>query len=199
MRAVNLLPRDDRRQRGAGLQKSNPVVLGGVISTVALTAILAAWFLTASAGVADNQKRRDAAQAELAATPLPPPTAPGASQLEQEKSARIAALSSALAGRLAWDRILRELSLVLPEDVWLESLAATAPNAAGTAEGASGAAFTINGKTYSQDGVARLLARLEVVPHLSGVQLQHSSSATSETGRKVVEFSINAVVKAAGA
>jgi hypothetical protein len=37
-----------------------------------------------------------------------------------------------------------------------------------------------------------------VVPHLSNVQLQHSTVATSETGRKVVEFSINATVKGAG-
>jgi len=199
VRAVNLLPRDDRRQRGAEARRNNPVLVGGVAGTVLVTAILAAWFLTASAGVADNQKRRDAAQAELAATPVPPPTSPGASELEQEKSARIAALSSALAGRLAWDRVLRELSLVLPDDVWLESLSAQAPKGAAAAAGPAGAAFTINGKTYSHDGVARLLARLAVVPHLTSVQLQHSTLAPSETGRKVVEFSINAAVKAAGA
>jgi Tfp pilus assembly protein PilN len=68
--------------------------------------------------------------------------------------------------------------------------ASAAPSAAG---------FTINGRTYSHDGVARLLSRLAVVPHLAGVQLQHSALSTSETGRKVVEFSINATVKAAGA
>jgi Tfp pilus assembly protein PilN len=197
VRAVNLLPRDDRRQRGAESRRNNPVLIGSVAGTVFVTALLAAWFLTASAGVADNQKRRDAAQAELAATPVPPPTAPGASQLEQEKTARIAALSSALAGRLAWDRVLRELSLVLPDDVWLTSLDAKAPAAASA--GTSSAGFTINGRTYSHDGVARLLSRLAVVPHLSGVQLQHSALATGETGRKVVEFSINATVKAAGA
>jgi hypothetical protein len=38
-----------------------------------------------------------------------------------------------------------------------------------------------------------------VVPQLSNVQLLHSAMATSDTGRKVVEFSINATVKAAGA
>lgn len=195
MRAVNLLPRDDRRQRSGPSQK-NPLLVGGVAGTVLVTAIIAAAFLIASGGVADSQARHDAAQAELAATPVPPPTAPGASQLDQEKSARITALSSALAGRLAWDRVLREVSLVLPDDVWLMSLSAQAPTAAATPGAAAG--FTINGRTYSHDGVARLLARLAVVPHLSNVQLLHSASATSETGRKVVEFSINANVKAAG-
>lgn len=172
------------------------MLVGAVAGTVLVTAILAAWFLTASTGVADNQARRDAAQAELAATPVPPPTTPGSSQLEQEKTARIAALSTVLGGRLAWDRVLREVSLVLPDDVWLTNLSAQAPTAASPT---SAAGFAINGRTYSHDGVARLLARLSVVPHLSNVQLQHSSVATSTTGRKVVEFSINATVKAAGA
>jgi Tfp pilus assembly protein PilN len=197
VRAVNLLPRDDRRQRSKSTQ-NNPLLISGVAGTVLVTAILAAMFLTASGGVAENQKSRDAAQAELAATPAPPPPVPGQSELAVEKSARIGALSSALAGRLAWDRVLRELSLVLPDDVWLTSLSAQAPTAGAVASPTAAAGFTINGRTYSHDGVARLLARLSVVPHLTNVQLQHSSRATSETGRKVVEFAIQATVKAAG-
>jgi Tfp pilus assembly protein PilN len=192
VRAVNLLPKDDRRQRGAEARRNNPVLIGGVAGAVLVTAILCAWFLTASAGVADNQKRRDAAAAELSATPVPPPTSPQSSVLEQEKAARVTALSSALGSRLAWDRLLREFALVLPDDVWLTSM--QAPTA-----GASASGFAVNGRTYSQDGVARLLARLALVPHLTNVTLQHSSAATSETGRKVVEFTINATVRGVGA
>ena len=193
MRAVNLLPKDDGRKGGPSF-RDNPLVIGGAVGTVLVTAVLAAMFLTASTSVADNEKHRDAVQAELAATPVPAPTVPGTSELEQEKNARIGALSAALSGRLAWDRVLREVSLVLPDDVWLSSLSATAPvGASGTTAG-----FSINGRTYSHDGVARLLARLSVVPHLSNVQLLHSSVATSNTGRKVVEFSISASVKGAG-
>lgn len=192
MRAVNLLPRDDARSKS---RQTNPVVLGGVIAGVAATAIIAAAFLTVSAGVADKQERLDAAQSELDATPVPPPADTSASTLQQEKGQRVVALSTALAKRVAWDRILRELSLVLPEDVWLSTLSAKAPSAAAEAP----AGFTITGKTYSHDGVARLLARLAVVPHLSAVQLQHSSVTPSEAGRPVVEFSIQALVKAPGA
>lgn len=193
MRAVNLLPKDDRRQRGAEARRNNPVLIGGVAGAVLVTAILCAWFLTASAGVADNQKRRDAAAAELSATPVPAPTSAQSSALQQQKVARVTALSSALGGRLAWDRVLREFALVLPDDVWLTSMSAQAPTGGGTS------GFTINGRTYSQDGVARLLARLALVPHLTNVTLQHSSAATSETGRKIVEFTINATVKGAAA
>ncbi|HEY7148879.1 MAG TPA: PilN domain-containing protein [Gaiellaceae bacterium] len=194
MRAVNLLPKDDRRQRGAEARRQNPVLIGGVSGAVLVTAILCAWFLTASGGVANNQKRRDAAQAELAATPVPAPTSSDSSALEQEKGARVAALSGALGTRLAWDRVLREFALVLPDDVWLTSLSAQSPSAGGGTAG-----FSIIGRTYSQDGVARLLARLALVPHLTNVTLQSSASTVSETGRKVVEFTINATLKGVGA
>jgi Tfp pilus assembly protein PilN len=191
VRAVNLLPRDDARTRS---RQRNPVPIAGIAAGVAATAILAAVFLSVSAGVADKQERLDAAQAELDATPVPPPTDSSATALEQERGQRVIALSTALGRRVAWDRILRELSLVLPEDVWLSTLSAKAPSP--TAEAPAG--FTITGKTYSHDGVARLLARLAVVPHLSAVQLQHSSKTPSEAGRDVVEFSIQALIKAPG-
>ena len=194
MRAVNLLPRDDPRSSS---RQTNPIVLVGVIGAVAATAILAAFFLTVSAGVADKQSRLDAAQAELDATPVPPPADTSGATLEQEKSARVLALSTALVTRIAWDRVLREISLVLPEDVWLSTLSAKAPGPAAVAAPTAG--FTITGKTYSHDGVARLLARLAVVPQLTGVQMQHSTLVASESGRPVVEFSIQAVVKGPGA
>lgn len=194
MRAVNLLPRDDVRARS---RQTSPVLVGGVVAALVATGLLAALFLTVSAGVADKQERLDAKQAELDATPVPPPADGSAASLQQEKGQRVVALSTALGKRLAWDRVLRELSLVLPEDVWLTTLSAKAPvEAAGVAPAAG---FTITGNTYSHDGVARLLSRLAVVPHLSGVQLQHSSLSTSEAGRRVVEFSIQAVVKGPGA
>jgi Tfp pilus assembly protein PilN len=194
MRAVNLLPRDD--PRGSSRQ-TNPLVLIGVVGAVAATALLAAFFLMVSAGVADKQARLDAAQSELDATPVPPPADTSNATLEQEKSARVVALSTALVTRIAWDRVLREISLVLPEDVWLTTLAAKAPGPAAVATPTAG--FTITGKTYSHNGVARLLARLAVVPQLTNVQMQHSTVGTSESGRPIVEFSIQAVVKGPGA
>jgi Tfp pilus assembly protein PilN len=190
MRAVNLLPRD--LPRPASRQK-NPVAVGGLVAGLVATAILAAVFLTVSAGVADHRERLDAAQAKLDATPVPPPTDNSAATLEQERTQRVVALSTALGKRVAWDRVLRELSLVLPDDVWLATLSAKAPG-----DAAAPAGFTITGKTYSHDGVARLLARLAVVPHLTAVQLQHSSLTPSEAGRPVVDFSIVAAVKAPG-
>ena len=52
----------------------------------------------------------------------------------------------------------------------------------------------VTGRTYSHDGVARLLSRLQVVPDLINVQLL-SSSLSTVAGHDVVEFSIAADIK----
>lgn len=200
MRAVNLLPREDAR---ALRQRHVPnlALLVAVLSAVVLTALLSGWFLVASSNVTQKHEELDVARAELAATP-PPPVQPQTNDgLRQEKDQRLTALSTALSGRLAWDRVLRELSLVLPEDIWLSSLQAKSPAMTVATPGVvapTTGGFTLTGHTYSHDGVARLLGRLELVPHLTGVQLQ-SSTLTELSGRPVVEFTILAGVRQPGA
>jgi Tfp pilus assembly protein PilN len=194
VRAVNLLPskkeiRERRRQ-------PNVVALGGVLGAVAVTAALALWFLSASGAVTERQSEVDALRAELAAIPAPAPLNTSGDALQQEKAARVTALSAALGKRVAWDRVLRELSLVMPNDVWLTTLQATSPTASGSTTG--GGAFSISGRTYSHDSVARLLARLSLVPDLEQVKLEKSTLNKIE-GKDIVEFTIGAAVRAKGA
>ena len=125
MRAVNLLPKDQAQARGS--LPSTPVLVG-VCSAVLVTAILGAMFMMQSAKVTKEQQKLDALQARVDALPPAPagPTA-GTTQLASEHGARVAALSAALSNRVAWDRVFREFSLVLPDDVWLTSLTAQSP------------------------------------------------------------------------
>jgi Tfp pilus assembly protein PilN len=192
MRAVNLLPRDDRRQRAQPGAVLLTAVLGGVLAT----AVLAGGFLMTSSSVSEHQSNVDALRAELAAIPPAAEAPVDSSGLETEKSQRVTLLGKALGSRIAWDRILREISLVLPEDIWLESMAANAPDpnfvpTPGATEAPAGV-FTITGYSYSHDGVARLLARLSVVPQLSRPVLGSSVIDKSNEERNVVKFTISA-------
>jgi Tfp pilus assembly protein PilN len=91
------------------------------------------------------------------------------------------------------------VALVLPDDVWLTNVAGTVPlePAASTAPPAAtpsalpaaSTALTLQGSTYSQAGVARLLSRLEVVPDLKNVQLQ-SSTAGVVGKQRIINFTI---------
>lgn len=194
MRAVNLLPsKKEARERR---RQPNVVALGGVLGAVAVTAALSLWFLTVSGTVTERQSEVDGLRAELAAIPAPAPRDTSGDLLQQEKAARITALSAALGQRIPWDRVLRELSLVTPNDVWLTTLQATSPTAAASSTG--GGAFSIGGRTYSHDSVARLLARLSLVPDLEQVKLEKSTLNKVE-GKDIVEFTIGASVRARGA
>lgn len=200
MRAVNLLPRDGQREK----RKPQTLQLVAVVGVVLATGLICASFLMKSSAVAQERTNLDLAHKELAA--IPPPAAVHAADpgLQQTRNARLTAVASALDRRVPWDRLLRQLSLVLPEDVWLTTLSARSPSAATTTDaapalpGAAPDTFVFSGYSYSHESVARLLARLAVVPDLANVQLQRSA-LTRVAGRQIVQFTIVASLRFGGA
>lgn len=191
MKAVNLLPREfDQGKSGP----SKPVLIGCAGAVVA-TVVLAGGYMQGSSALGKQNAALADVQARLAAVPQPiqqPATVTG---LPAERLARVTALSSALSTRVAWDRVLREVSLVLPDDVWLSSLNGAIPTAPGVSPGQG---LHISGFTYSQASVARLLARLTVIPDVEHVAL-NSSSQTDVGSRKVIQFDIGADLKTVNA
>jgi Tfp pilus assembly protein PilN len=223
MRAVNLLPRDAPKRR----KRPAVVVQLAVLAPFVVGSLLAAGYLLESSKVNDNRVTLQALQDELAALPAPASTSQTDAALAVQRDQRIAALAAALQGRIAWDRVLREISSVLPEDVWLTTLSAQSPQTqpitpvttpattdtttttTTTSEGDGGETTTtpapvppapepaplrLNGYTYSQEGVARLLSRLTVIPDLQEVKLIQSVQATVAE-REVVSFQIQASVR----
>jgi Tfp pilus assembly protein PilN len=198
MRAVNLLPRQHVEQRR---EAPNPVVLLAVIGGAAVVLALAAGALLASRSVDRQRQALSTAQAVLAVTPahhVSAQTNAFRSTVLNDREQRSLALASAIGKRVAWDRILRRFALVLPNDVWLTSLTGTVPLDPATPVAAAATpsalpppatALTIAGYTYSQDGVARLLERLAVIPDLKNVQLQNSQTSLVG-GQNVINFTI---------
>jgi Tfp pilus assembly protein PilN len=203
MRAINLLPRDDTRR---GPQRPQWVVVVPVIAAVVLSGVLSILFLNASGKVKDKQAQLTQLNDELAAIPTPDASKVRTQNaLVADKATRVTALNAALSRRVAWDRVFRELSLVLPDDVWLSTLAAKAPmsssvattTATPTGTAVAATQFTLDGYTYSHAAVARLLSRLAVVPDLVNVQLQQSTLTKVGTAQ-VVHFVIAADVRTPG-
>jgi Tfp pilus assembly protein PilN len=197
MRAVNLLPRDTT-QKSAVKKEQIPFVVGGCVGLV-VTALIASQYLSQSGKVASERQTLQDLKAQLAALPAPPPgPTPQQTRLVGEQTTRLTALQAALQSRVAWDRVLRKFSLVLPEDVWLTQLSLKSPVSPATnvAPEGSGAptGFSIEGSTYSHDAVARLLSRLSVVSDLTNVQLISSSAEIIE-GQSIVKFNISADIR----
>jgi Tfp pilus assembly protein PilN len=203
VRAVNLLPGDEANQG----RKVPPLpVLAGCIGTVVISALLALMFLSGNAGVAKKQHALEQVQAEYAAIPAPAPASPVVAELPKQRQTRVTALATVLGQRVAWDRLLREVSQVVPSDVWLIALNALAPSISPLpAGGVPPQSFNVTGCTYSQDSVARFLARLSVVPDLTGMNLGSSSTGSGGGGgggqcpAGMFTFILQGAVRAAGA
>ena len=187
MRAVNLLPRDEAKRSFAA---KRGVVFGSAGGAALVTAVLVSMVISAGGAVEEKQAELDALRAQIAAISAAPEGETNNNDaLAAEKGARVGALSSALTSRIAWDRVLRQVSLILPEDVWLTNLAASVPKATVGGPAAAASGFTLTGSTYSQNGVARFLSRLSVIPDLENVRLQSSQSALVAK-RELVQFTI---------
>jgi Tfp pilus assembly protein PilN len=199
MRAVNLLPR--QQQVAQKRARPNPVALGAMIGGAAVLLAVVGGFLLANRSVDRQRQALADARAVLAATPahkLSARTQAFRATLLSQREQRSLALAAAIGKRVAWDRILRRVALVMPDDVWLQSVSGSVPlnsalpataTTAPSALPATATAVTIQGYTYSQNSVARLLERLEVVPDLENVQLQTSQS--QQLGNQtVINFTI---------
>jgi len=182
MRAVNLLPRDAERVRSEGARIPILITAGGVAAVTAVAVVL-----SFSASGTASERRAELASIEDAIALVPRSGTPAVSQavLVQERTERVSALAAALTTRLPFDRLFRELSLVLPEDAWLTGITASAPvstTPTGAPPGGTSRTtatetqgVTIQGATYSHQSVARVLARLSVIPSLENVRLTASA------------------------
>jgi type IV pilus assembly protein PilM len=206
-RGVDLIPRDIAKAT-RGSRNLLPVLLPA--AAVVPIAALGFVFAQTHSKVSDRHDKLSAAQTTLASLPQPkgPQIDPG---LAADEAARASAVAQVLGGRTSWDGMLRDLSRVLPEKVWLTNLHATVPSplsavlvgtaapvasTTGTAPAAP-TGVTIKGYTYKQADVAVLLARLVALPSFQNVQLQ-SSTVSQVADKDVVSFTILADLGGAG-
>ncbi len=208
MRSVNLLPSDAKT---AARKRPSLVAVALPVAVAVPVAALGFLFVSAQGNVSDSQARLDAIRAEISALPQPQGPEIDAS-LQGDQAQRAQAVANVLGSRVPWDAVLRDVSRVLPENVWLTSLqaqvvstaagqlTAAAPVAAPATPGLPSAptGALIDGFTYSQPDVARLLARLATLPTLTNVTL--TSSKVEVKGKKpVVHFQIAADLITGGA
>ena len=201
MRAVNLLPRQQVQQTR---ERPNALVLLAAIGGGAVLLALVAGTLVANRSVDREKQALASARAVLAVTPdhqLSAQTQSFRQQVLTQREQRSLALASALGKRVSWDRVLRRFALVLPDDVWLNSVTGNVPldpepatAATSTALPTAATELTIQGYTYSQASVARLLERLSVVPDFTDAQLK-SSQSTTVSNQKVISFTIVANIR----
>jgi Tfp pilus assembly protein PilN len=206
MRAVNLLPIEARpgsRLLTVGREASARRVLSRAGIAAGVLAVAFTGLTVHQRGIVDDRRnelhdvetRLVAAEARAADVKA----AQAASQ------ARLAAFQTVVEQRIMWEDVLRDLSRVLPANVWLTTLTANSPTstagaaaAAATAitPGATPTGFTIVGSADSQVRVADILDRLALLPWLTNVTLQSSVRGSAE--ESTLQFTIGATLGSTG-
>jgi len=197
VRALNLLPRDEVKVRS-----TRPVLQYAGVALLAVIVVggLGFFFMNEHSKIDERQSAVEDLEAQIAALEAFEQTSPQEGvALAGEALTRASALSTALDDRVVWDRLLRDLSLTLPDDVWFQSVATSvaatpAPNEEVAAAVPAVQLVTISGFARTQAGLAQLISRLGVLPELGSLQLQ-SGNVVELGGEEVVEFGITAILK----
>ena len=186
MRPVNLLPPEER----AHVRGEQGMLAYAVVGALALVLALVVFMVVTGNKIDDKKSELSALQArEQAATAQAQALAPYA-EFAGLAQARDATISSLAKSRFNWERVLRELALVLPENVWLTSVTGTVSPAV-TVEGgggnplranAPGPALELIGCADGQDTVAGFVAALKDIDGVTRVGLDSSELPTGSTG-----------------
>ena len=200
MRAVNFLPRESRSGHGR-TTSVDPFVVVGAVLTVVVLLMVGGGFALGRSHASSQQQELDAARAQLAAAvarqaaanPGKPVVATPAvvGQIPTWK----AAVATALSTRAPYDLVLAQLGRLVPPRVTVASLtlgAGATRSAAATA--GSGGDLAIGGTAFNNKDVAQLLARLALIPQVTGAQL---TSSVTDPKTRIVTFTISAQLKGA--
>jgi Tfp pilus assembly protein PilN len=199
MKRMNLLPPEERakasRERG---------LMWVIIALVALIAILGVVYLWQNNQVGDKEDQAAQLEADIAAVQTQAAALQQYAVLQTKRTEMTSTAKSIDAARVPWSTIFEEISLVIPENVRLQSLtcavpanmlpgAAAAPEVAGTELAAD---ITFTGQTYEHKDVAEFMTRLGLLPQLTNIQLSSSAKAAStETTQSLTTFTVTASLR----
>ncbi len=180
MKAVNLLPEGHRPRRGSGGKQGSSYVLLGVLG--ALLVALVVYVLTLNS---INSGRDDiaVAKAETEQAQAQTRSLSAYGDFAKVKEKRVAAVTQLAKGRFDWERLVRELAHVLPEDVWLVKTDASASGSldgADSTDAAGAPVVKLSGCARDQSQVAVTLVRLRELQGADDVKLDRSAKPTED-------------------
>jgi type II secretory pathway pseudopilin PulG len=178
MQAVNLIPGDQRRARPSGERSGGGYVVLGVLAVLLVMAV--AYVMTANS-VNDSSSQAKKAQQEADTLEAQASQLDSFTDFASIKEQRLAAVVTAAETRFDWERLMRELSRVMPAGSWLQTTQASvlgdpteivAP--ADPLAAPSGPSATFVGCTPKQSEVAKILVRLRSLHRVADVELNES-------------------------
>ena len=181
MRPVNLIPSNERRG-DTSVSRTGPIAYLLIGALVAVLGGVCALVLTGNE-ISDQKAELSALEDEHAEEQARAASLASYTQFRSVRETRALTVASLADSRFDWERVMREFALVLPPDVWLTDLSATASPAV-TLDGgadvagrdaAAGPALEIVGCAPSHQAVARFVSVVRDIDGVTRVGLPISS------------------------
>jgi Tfp pilus assembly protein PilN len=190
LRPVNLLPSRYRPARASGERRGIAYIAIGALAVVLIMVVA---YVVTQNGINDAKDKTAQAEAETAAAQAKIGQLQPYGNFAQLKVARETAVAGIAEVRFDYERLMREMALVLPHDVYLTAFSAapgggaTAPTSGTTTITASGPTVSLTGCAPSHPGVATTLVRLRQLHNVDSVDLTSSTKqgSTTTSGCKV--------------
>jgi hypothetical protein len=182
MRAVNLIPADERRGAGGIAGRSGGlvyVVAGGLLVVVVLGIVYA----FAVKDVAKKTGQLNQVTREVALVTAQANSLQNYSQVHALSEGKVQSVVAIAESRFNWPAAMAQIALALPSDVTFNSLTAVAGNGSSastaavpsTTSSAGSPTFALAGCASSQSEIATILTRLESVPSVTNVSLSDAA------------------------
>ncbi len=189
MRPVNLIPKEERRGEQAPL-RSGPLAYLLLGALAAILVGVAALVLTGNQ-ISEREAEIASLEVEDAKARAQVERLTAYTEFRSLSEQRAATVASLAESRFDWERVMRELALILPDDAWLISLTATATptvsvGAGGGASGLRGAtpgpALELSGCAEGQEAVAGFITALKDIEGVTRVGVQSSELNDKASG-----------------
>lgn len=192
---INLLPKTERVRTATN-------VPGLLLLVVALVVVfgLGLWYYMLSTQRSDLEEELAVKQTTLVGLQAEVAALSEYKALGTEVAAKEEVVTTVYAGRTLVSKYLSDLSLAIPENVWLTSMTVTAGDpvvVTETGESASGAGqVSMQGNTYSFPDVATYLVRLRLISSLQDITLNSAGAPIGnvDPAKEVRGFSIVATL-----
>lgn len=184
MRPINLLPPRYQRARATGKRSGIAYAAVGIMAVLLLMLVL---YVVTTNGISDAHDQTAKAKAEQQTADARVADLQAFGDFASMKASRETAVEGVADARFDYERVMREMALVLPHNTYLTNFtaatsgdssaasgAAATTTAAGTAT-SSGPSLTVNGCAPSHQGVATAVVRLRQLHDVTDVNLSNST------------------------
>ena len=186
MKAVNLIPAEERRGGASGSGHSGGAVYV-VLGALALVVVMAAAYTLSTHDIKSSKSDLGRVKAEAVSMQAQADQLKAYTSFADLRQRRIETISSLAASRFDWPHALHEIARTIPKNAWLEGLRATVSPSVQVdgptdplRQALQNPAVEITGCTTTQQNVARMVSAMRQIDGVMRVSL--SSSTKGATG-----------------